>query len=107
MEKPFGLEGLEKHQAMWWEPPHNGYNCKMRAQGTGTTHATRKAQRAAKQWGYLEEVEIREEDLESHLEALEQAKFSLFFFQNCFVFVKLFIKSYQTCVLVRFDKIFL
>ena len=87
MEKPFGLEGLEKHQAMWWEPPHRtsggyyGYNCKMRAQGTGTTHATRKAQRAAKQWGYLEEVEIREEDLESHLEALEQAKFSLFFFK--------------------------
>ena len=81
MEKPFGLEGLEKHQAMWWEPPHNGYSCKMRAQGTGTTHATRKAQRAAKQWGYLEEVEIREEDLESHLEALEQAKFSLFFFK--------------------------
>ena len=80
MEKPFGLEGLEKPQAMRWEPPHQnkrgyyGYNCKMRAQGTGTTHATRKARRAHKQWDYLEEVDPREEELESHLEALEKAK---------------------------------
>ena len=65
---------------MAWEPPHlnkwgyYGYNCKMRPQGHGTTHATRKAHRAHKQWGYLEEVDPREEELASHLEALGKAK---------------------------------
>ena len=63
---------------MAWEPPHlnkwgyYGYNCKMRPQGHGTTHATRKAHRAHKQWGYLEEVE----ELKQKKEAEEEASHS-------------------------------
>ena len=45
-----------------------GYNCKMRASGSGTTHHNRRQ----KQWEYLEEADP-EKDLE-HLEALEKAK---------------------------------
>ena len=61
------------HQNKWgyW-----GYNCKGWAEGSGTTHANRRAQREHKQWGHMAEEEpdpSSEECLEKHLENLRKA----------------------------------
>ena len=59
------------HTNKWgWQ----GYNCKWKPAGTGTTHANRRQQRQHLQWNNLEVAEPdKVEDLDAHLEALEKA----------------------------------
>ena len=62
----------------WGEPNrygHVGLNCKNRASGSGTTHANRKAMRAAMQWDALAQNEDpgSKECLEKRKKALESA----------------------------------
>ena len=53
---------------------YQGFNCKWRPSGSGTTHATRREQRRQKQWEWLQQHEPDTEDtLQKQLTALEKA----------------------------------
>ena len=63
---------MSQHTNKWgWQ----GYNCKMRPAGSGTTHSTRREQRKALQWDQLaaNHQPDTEDSLEKQLEALEKA----------------------------------
>ena len=63
---------MSQHTNKWgWQ----GYNCKMRPAGSGTTHSTRREQRKALQWDQLaaNHEPDTEDSLEKQVEALEKA----------------------------------
>lgn len=63
---------MSQHTNKWGR---QGYNCKMRPAGSGTTHSTRREQRKALQWDQLaaNHQPDTEDSLEKQLEALEKA----------------------------------